>query len=112
MTKEEIRLLALEDELKQAKAAWGKALDDAERKGTSIWNDPYHRAEADARYKVMRLETMYREAKAMYNNGEGVISDEEADAIADFFFPGMGVNNKEELSPEDEAWIDAVVSQF
>lgn len=89
MTKEEIRLLALEEELKQAKTDWGKALDDVEKKGSAQWDDPYHKAEVEARHKVMRLEDKYREAKEAAT--PGIITDDEVERIASLCAGGGSV---------------------
>ncbi len=99
MTKEESKRLSIKiDVLKEKLAILQKAWDES--------------PESVSLAEIDRCKAELRKAEQMYNNGEGTITDDEADAIAAAFFPGMGVTKKEELSPEDEAWIDAVVSHF
>ena len=99
MTKEESKRLCIKiDVLKEKLAILQKAWDKS--------------PESVPLAEIYRCKAELRKAEQVYNNGEGVITDEEADAIASSFFPGMGVTKKEELSPEDEAWLDAVVSNF
>lgn len=99
MTKEESKRLSIKiDALKDKLAILQKAWDES--------------PESVSLAEIDRCKAELREAEQMYNNGEGTISNEEVNDIAAYFFPGMGVTKKEELSPEDEAWIDAVVSHF
>lgn len=99
MTKEESRRLSIRiDVLKEKLDTLQKAWDES--------------PESVSLAEIDRTKAELRKAEEMYNNGEGSISDEEIDDIVASFFPGMGVTKKEELSPEDEAWIDAVVNSF
>lgn len=53
MRKEEVKVLALQDELKEAMKEWDNALDDVlADKGEGVFGNKYDKAEREAREKV------------------------------------------------------------
>lgn len=56
MRKEEVKVLALQDELKEAMKEWNKAIDDVMAgKGEGVFGNEYDKAEKEAREKVERI---------------------------------------------------------
>lgn len=102
MRKEEVKVLALQDELKEAMKEWNRALDDVMAgKGKGVLGNEYDKAEREAREKVEKIKKRLREAIGERD----AYSDEEIDAIA-------GVMKPEELSPEEDAFFDRLADTF
>ena len=52
MRKEEVKVLALQDELKEAEKEWDKAIDNImDGKGNGVFGNEYDKAEKEAREK-------------------------------------------------------------
>lgn len=59
MRKEEVKVLALQDELKEAMKEWNKAIDDVMAgKGEGVFGNEYDKAEKEAREKVERIKSV------------------------------------------------------
>lgn len=102
MRKEEVKVLALQDELKEAEKEWDKAINDVMAgKGEGVLGNEYDKAEKEAREKVERIKKRLREAIGERD----AYTDEEIDAIA-------GVMKPEELSPEEDAFLDNLAGTF
>ena len=102
MRQEEIRVLALQDELKEAMKEWNKAIDDVMAgKGEGVFGNEYDKAEKEAREKVERIKKRLKEAIGERD----AYTDEEIDAIA-------GIMKPEELSPEEDAFLDKLADTF
>lgn len=102
MRKEEVKVLALQDELKEAMKEWNRALDDVMAgKGKGVFGNEYDRAEREAREKVEKIKKCLREAIGERD----AYSDEEIDAI-------VGITKPEELSPEEDAFFDRLADTF
>ena len=102
MRKEEVKVLALQDELKEAEKEWDKAINDVMAgKGGGVFGNEYDKAEKEAREKVERIKKRLREAIGERD----AYTDEEIDAIA-------GVMKPEELSPEEDAFLDNLAGTF
>lgn len=102
MRKEEVKVLALQDELKEAMKEWNKAIDDVMAgKGKGVFRNEYDKAEREASKKVENIKKRLREAIGERD----AYSDEEIDAIA-------GVMKPEELSPEEDAFLDNLADTF
>lgn len=102
MRKEEVKVLALQEELKEAMKEWGKALDDVMAgRGNGVFGNEYDKAEREAREKVERIKKRLREAIGERD----AYSDEEIDAI-------VGITKPEELSPEEDAFFDRMADTF
>lgn len=102
MRKEEVKVLALQDQLKEAKKEWDKTLDDIMAgKGNGVFGNEYDKAEKEAREKVERIKKRLKEAIGERD----AYTDEEIDAI-------VGVTKPEELSPEEDAFLDNLADTF
>lgn len=102
MRQEEIRVLALQDELKEAMKEWNKAIDDVMAgKGEGVFGNEYEKAEHEASKKVESIKKRLREAIAERD----AYTDDEIDAIA-------GIMKPEELSPEEDAFLDNLADTF
>ena len=102
MRKEEVKVLALQDELKEAMKEWNKAIDDVMAgKGEGGFGNEYDKAEKEAREKVERIKKRLKEAIGERD----AYTDEEIDAIA-------GIMKPEELSPEEDAFLDKLADTF
>lgn len=102
MRKEEVKVLALQEELKEAMKEWDKALDDVMAgRGNRVFGNEYDKAEREAREKVERIKKRLREAIGERD----AYSDEEIDAI-------VGITKPEELSPEEDAFFDRMADTF
>lgn len=102
MRKEEVKVLALQDELKEAKKEWNRAVDDVlAGKGKGVFGNEYDKAEREAREKVEKIKKRLREAIGERD----ACSDEEIDAI-------VGITKPEELSPEEDAFFDRLADTF
>ena len=102
MRKEEVKVLALQDELKEAMKEWSKAIDDVMAgKGEGVFGNEYDKAEKEAREKVERIKKRLKEAIGERD----AYTDEEIDAIA-------GIMKPEELSPEEDAFLDKLADTF
>ena len=102
MRKEEVKVLALQDELKKAEKEWDKAIGNIMAgKGNGVFGNEYDKAEKEAREKVERIKKRLREAIG----ARDAYTDEEIDAIA-------GVMKPEELSPEEDAFLDNLAGTF
>ena len=100
MRKEEVKVLALQDELKEAMKEWNKAIDDVMAgKGKGVFRNEYDEREASK--KVENIKKRLREAIAERD----ACTDDEIDAIA-------GVMKPEELSPEEDAFLDNLADTF
>ena len=78
MRKEEVKVLALQDELKEAMKEWDNALDDVlADKGEGVFGNKYDKAEREAREKVEKIKKRLRAAIGERD----AYSDEEIDAI-------------------------------
>ena len=79
MRKEEVKVLALQDELKEAMKEWNKAIDDVMAgKGKGVFRNEYDKAEREASKKVENIKKRLREAIAERD----ACTDDEIDAIA------------------------------
>ncbi len=102
MRKEEVKVLALQDELKEAMKEWNKAIDDVMAgEGEGVFGNEYDKAEKEAREKVERIKKRLKEAIGERD----AYTDEEIDAIA-------GIMKPEELSPEEDAFLDKLADTF
>lgn len=102
MRKEEVKVLALQDQLKEAKKEWDKTLDDIMAgKGNGVFGNKYDKAEREAREKVEKIKKRLREAIGERD----AYSDEEIDAI-------VGITKPEELSPEEDAFFNRLADTF
>lgn len=102
MRKEEVKVLALQDELKEAMKEWDNAIDDVMAgKGEGVFGNEYDKAEKEAREKVERIKKRLKEAIGERD----AYTDEEIDAIA-------GIMKPEELSPEEDAFLDKLADTF
>lgn len=102
MRKEDVKVLALQDELKEAMKEWNKAIDDIMAgKGNGVFGNEYDKAEKEAREKVERIKKRLEEAIGERD----AYTDEEIDAI-------VGVAKPEELSPEEDAFWDNLADTF
>lgn len=102
MRKEEVKVLALQAQLKEAKKEWDKTLDDIMAgKGNGVFGNEYDKAEKEAREKVERIKKRLKEAIGERD----AYTDEEIDAI-------VGVTKPEELSPEEDAFLDNLADTF
>ena len=70
-------------------------------KGEGVFGNEYDKAEKEAREKVERIKKRLREAIGERD----AYTDEEIDAIA-------GVMKPEELSPEEDAFLDNLAGTF
>ena len=102
MRKEEVKVLALQDELKEAMKEWNKAIDDVMAgKGEGVFGNEYEKAEHEASKKVESIKKRLREAIAERD----AYTDDEIDAIG-------GIMKPEELSPEEDAFLDKLADTF
>ncbi len=99
MTKGEIRALALEEALNEARKEHDEAVNAImSGKGHGRFGNEYDAKEIELRHKVERLEKEYREAKGLV----GAISDEEAEAIAESIARGTSAKSDELSEGEQE----------
>ena len=65
MRKEEVKVLALQDELKEAEKEWDKAINDVMAgKGEGVLGNEYDKAEKEAREKERREKELQRKSAA------------------------------------------------
>lgn len=108
MEKKELRRLAiridvLKEKLAELEKQWDEALDVELRHRT---NQEAIAKESSIRAEIERTKQKLRETEALYNHGEGALSDEEVDTLVATFFPG-----KEGDGEEDDI-VDALVATF
>ena len=79
-----------------------QAIDDVMAgKGEGVFGNEYDKAEKEAREKVERIKKRLKEAIGERD----AYTDEEIDAIA-------GIMKPEELSPEEDAFLDKLADTF
>ena len=103
MKKEEIRVLALQDKLKEAMKEWDEALQDVlSGKGKGVFGNPVEKREAEARKNVEKIKRMLTKAEAEAE----AISDDEAEAIAETFVSTSP--KSEDLSEDEERVVKSI----
>lgn len=103
----EIKIDVLKEKLSSLEKSWNEAVDKVVRnkaKGVQCYGD--NKAEAELRNEIERTRYKLREAERLYNGGEGVVSDDDLEALADAFVPGTGRGD------EDDPLVAAIVSTF
>lgn len=108
MTKEEVRLCALEDALNEVRKEYDKALDDVlNDKGKGVFGNKYAKREYELRRKLEALEREYKTAKGL----RGAYSDDEIEELADSFIHG-DIPKRQKLSEGEEAFLDRLADEF
>lgn len=108
MTKEEVRLCALEDALNEVRKEYDKALDDVlNDKGKGVFGNKYDKREQELRRKLEALENEYKTAKGL----QGAYSDDEIEEIAESFLHG-DLPKKQKLSDGENAFLDRLADTF
>lgn len=108
MTKEEIRVLALEEALNKARKEHDEAVNAImQGKGHGRFGNEYDAKEIELRHEIERLEKEYREAKSLV----GAISDEEAESIAESIVRGAS-GKSDELSEGEQEFLDMLAANL
>ena len=102
MSKEELRVLALEEALKEARKEYDEALNDVfAGKGRGVYGNKYDAREIELRRKVALLEKEYSREKGLLE----ALSDEEVEELAEEFVYGC-TTKREKLSEDEEDFLN------